>query len=145
MTGDEWPGGSAVFQMTFLSGPISLGSARSSLGMPVALGPRNCDQSPAKVELHKMQNIASENQRIKGLIIKQKRELTTMTLAARTDENHLPPLNHWLGSASAVGQAAVLANAPQREVASWFVCSTSCSRTASADARTARGSSAAQM
>ena len=44
--GDECPGGSAVFQITFCSGPNSVGSAASS-ATPAPLGPRNRDQSPS--------------------------------------------------------------------------------------------------
>ena len=43
-TGDECPGGSVVFQTTFLSGPNSVGNPEV-VDTPVPLGPRNCDQS----------------------------------------------------------------------------------------------------
>src|SRR5688500_5764088 len=42
--GDEWPGGSAVFQRTFLSGPICVGNLPAPTATP-ELGPRNCDHS----------------------------------------------------------------------------------------------------
>src|SRR6267142_3807922 len=45
-TGDEWPGGSGVFQITFLLGPNSSGSPVDA-ETPVPFGPRNCDQSSA--------------------------------------------------------------------------------------------------
>src|SRR6267142_2022636 len=45
-TGDEWPGGSAVRQMTFLAGPNSVGRPVAS-ETPKALGPRNWGQSAA--------------------------------------------------------------------------------------------------
>ena len=45
-TGDEWPGGSAVFQTTFLLGPNSSGSPVDA-ETPLPFGPRNCDQSSA--------------------------------------------------------------------------------------------------
>src|SRR6266852_2018035 len=45
-TGDEWPGGSAVRQTTFLDGPNSDGRPVVS-DTPKALGPRNCGQSAA--------------------------------------------------------------------------------------------------
>src|SRR5579859_4987645 len=48
MTGDEWPGGSSTFQITFVSGPMASGSLAPS-ATPVALGPRNCGQSAAMV------------------------------------------------------------------------------------------------
>src|SRR6185503_1109548 len=47
-TGEEWPGGSGVDQMTFLSGPNSVGSPIDA-ETPVPLGPRNCSQSSAAV------------------------------------------------------------------------------------------------
>src|SRR6185503_4830103 len=43
-TGDEWPGGSGVFQTTFLFGPNSEGKPLVS-ETPVPFGPRNCDHS----------------------------------------------------------------------------------------------------
>jgi len=43
-TGDEWPGGSAVFQITFLLGPNSSGSPVDA-ETPLPFGPRNCGQS----------------------------------------------------------------------------------------------------
>jgi hypothetical protein len=43
-TGDEWPGGSAVFQTTFFAGPNSTGNPVVA-ETPLPLGPRNCDQS----------------------------------------------------------------------------------------------------
>src|SRR5262245_29810055 len=45
-TGDEWPGGSSVFQTTFLLGPNSVGNPVVA-ETPVPFGPRNCDQSSA--------------------------------------------------------------------------------------------------
>ena len=45
-TGDEWPGGSGVFQITFLLGPNCSGSPVVA-ETPVPFGPRNCDQSSA--------------------------------------------------------------------------------------------------
>src|SRR5260370_34591429 len=44
--GDEWPGGSGVFQITFLPGPTSNGSPVSD-EVPSPEGPRNCGQSAA--------------------------------------------------------------------------------------------------
>src|SRR5688572_26060949 len=46
MDGDEWPGGSGVFQTTLVSGPNFSGRFASSL-TPAALGPRNWGQSAA--------------------------------------------------------------------------------------------------
>src|SRR5437016_1322983 len=46
-TGEEWPGGSGVFQITFLLGPNSTGRPVVS-ETPLPFGPRNCDQSSAK-------------------------------------------------------------------------------------------------
>src|SRR5436853_1984573 len=43
-TGDEWPGGSAVFQTTFLSLPNSVGRL-VEVESPEPLGPRKRDQS----------------------------------------------------------------------------------------------------
>src|ERR1700730_3428453 len=43
-TGEEWPGGSSVFQITFLLGPNSWGSPVVA-DTPVPFVPRNCDQS----------------------------------------------------------------------------------------------------
>src|SRR5580704_2902082 len=43
MIGDEWPGGSGVFQIRFLSGPNSDGIGPSAT--PEPLGPRKRDQS----------------------------------------------------------------------------------------------------
>ena len=43
-TGDEWPGGSGVFQITFLLGPNSSGRPVDA-ETPVPFGPRNCDHS----------------------------------------------------------------------------------------------------
>src|ERR1700737_2793047 len=45
-TGEEWPGGSAVFQITFLLGPNSTGRPLVT-ETPLPFGPRNCDQSSA--------------------------------------------------------------------------------------------------
>src|SRR5689334_3083304 len=45
--GEEWPGGTATFQTTLVSGPISAGSLAAS-ARPVQLGPRNCGQSAAR-------------------------------------------------------------------------------------------------
>jgi hypothetical protein len=45
-TGDEWPGGSAVFQTTFVLGPNSTGKPVDA-ETPLPFGPRNCDQSSA--------------------------------------------------------------------------------------------------
>src|ERR1044072_9949056 len=45
-TGDEWPAGKAVFQITFRSGPNSTGKC-VVLDMDVPFGPRHCDQSLA--------------------------------------------------------------------------------------------------
>src|ERR1041384_227887 len=45
-TGEECPGGSGVFQITFLSGPNSVGSP-VLVDTPVPFGPRNCSQSSA--------------------------------------------------------------------------------------------------
>src|SRR6266496_5861875 len=45
-TGDEWPGGSAVFQITFLLGPNSSGSPVDA-ETPLPFGPRNCVHSSA--------------------------------------------------------------------------------------------------
>src|SRR4029077_5402357 len=45
-TGDEWPGGSGVFQRTFFPGPNSAGRP-VVLDTPNAFGPRNCGQSEA--------------------------------------------------------------------------------------------------
>src|SRR5437773_1602465 len=44
-TGEECPGGNAVFQMTLALGPISPGNGASFAGNPEQLGPRNCAQS----------------------------------------------------------------------------------------------------
>src|SRR5438105_3254844 len=46
MTGEEWPDGSRVFQITFFSGPNSTGSLVAS-ETPLAFGPRNWGQSAA--------------------------------------------------------------------------------------------------
>src|SRR6266487_3931917 len=45
-TGEEWPGGSAVFQITFLFGPNSTGRPVVA-ETPLPFGPRNCGQSSA--------------------------------------------------------------------------------------------------
>src|SRR2546426_126928 len=47
ITGDECPGGTAVFHTTFFSGPNSDGS-RVASPTPLPLGPRNCIQSAEK-------------------------------------------------------------------------------------------------
>ena len=49
-TGDEWPGGRAVFQTTFFSGPKSVTSPVAA-ETPLPFGPRNCGQSSAPAVL----------------------------------------------------------------------------------------------
>src|SRR5215813_4224898 len=46
--GEECPGGSAVFQITFCLGPNSVGRPLV-VDTPVPFGPRNCDQSSESV------------------------------------------------------------------------------------------------
>src|SRR5690348_11843761 len=48
ITGDECPNGTGVFQTTFLPGPNCTGR-RVASPTPLPLGPRNCDQSAAKL------------------------------------------------------------------------------------------------
>src|SRR5205807_7759315 len=48
-TGEEWPAGSAVFQITFLDGPNSDGRSVVS-ETPKAFGPRNRGQSAASAQ-----------------------------------------------------------------------------------------------
>src|SRR4028118_1566110 len=45
-TGEEWPGGSGVFQTTFFAGPNTSGSPIET-ETPLPFGPRNCGQSSA--------------------------------------------------------------------------------------------------
>src|SRR6185503_12929529 len=56
-TGEEWPGGRAVFQITFFAGPNSEGRPVVS-ETPKALGPRNCGQSAARTQLTEKRRIA---------------------------------------------------------------------------------------
>src|SRR5581483_5981799 len=42
MMGEEWPAGASIFQATFLSGAISVGSGRPSVACAVPFRPRNC-------------------------------------------------------------------------------------------------------
>src|SRR5215831_10466491 len=49
-TGEECPGGSAVFQITFCLGPNSVGRPLV-VDTPVPFGPRNCDQSSESVRI----------------------------------------------------------------------------------------------
>jgi hypothetical protein len=49
-TGEEWPGGSGVFQTTFFSGPNTSGSPVDAV-TPLPFGPRNCGQSSATAPL----------------------------------------------------------------------------------------------
>src|SRR4051812_24621946 len=53
MAGDECPLGNVVFQSTLVSGPIWSGSGSSRSARPVAFGPRNCAQLPARREAAK--------------------------------------------------------------------------------------------
>lgn len=67
-TGDECPGGSAVFQITFLLGPNSAGSPVDA-ETPVPFGPRNCGQSSAPAVVNGPDAIKAA---IKGVIDKAK-------------------------------------------------------------------------
>src|SRR3954469_3660213 len=49
MTGEECPGGRAVFQRALVVGPISAGRRASVVARPEPLGPRNWGQSEARV------------------------------------------------------------------------------------------------
>src|SRR5690242_16388283 len=48
MTGEECPGGRAVFHTTLVFGPILSGRRCFSAEMPEQFGPRNCGQSEAR-------------------------------------------------------------------------------------------------
>src|SRR5215510_5563633 len=71
-TGDEWPGGSEVFQTTFFSGPNSTGRFVAP-ETPVPLGPRKRGHSPSFAIARPTQNSAKMSaamQRI-GIIVLQ--------------------------------------------------------------------------
>src|SRR5215471_3696573 len=71
-TGDEWPGGSEVFQTAFLSGPNSTGRFVAS-ETPVPLGPRKRGHSPSFAIARPTQNSAKMSAAMKriGIIVLQ--------------------------------------------------------------------------
>jgi hypothetical protein len=67
-TGEEWPGGSAVFQTTFLLGPNSSGRPVVA-ETPVPFGPRNCDQSSATAVVNGRDAINSATDKAKMVFV----------------------------------------------------------------------------
>src|SRR6185295_4180958 len=59
-SGDEWPGGSSAFQITFFCGPNSTGRL-VDVETPLPFGPRNCGQSSAKAIMNGVNVIQAAN------------------------------------------------------------------------------------